>query len=187
MILRVKVVRRTKPSNSSKPRTVRQMSDEFVPAAPGTWTVIARREANHEAAHALIAVLMGIRVYEARIDNPDLNVLGHVAFDKEGTELWMAMCVSLAPLVFEGRCPSWPLDLMTDDGDEFRAAVRAYDAGLTQNHYYGCVTLIEYLFDKPSSKRALTRLSGALLERGALDGAAVRAIVEAEATKAGFR
>jgi hypothetical protein len=90
--LRVKVVRRTKPSNSSKPRTVRQMSDEFVPAAPGSWSYAALREANHEAAHALIAVLLGIRVYEARIDTSDVNVLGHIAFDKD-TELWKAMCV----------------------------------------------------------------------------------------------
>ena len=94
------------------------------------------------------------------------------------------MLVSLAPLIAERRCPSWPLDLMSNDSDVFKAAVRAHDAGLTANHYYGCVAFLEFLLDQPSSKRALRALSGALLERGALDGAAVRAIVEAETTKA---
>jgi hypothetical protein len=71
---------------------------------------------------------------------------------------------------------------MSRDGDEFRGAVRAHDGGLTASHYAGCVTLIEYLFDH--HKRALTALAGALLQRGALDGVEVRAIVEAETVKA---
>jgi hypothetical protein len=155
----------------------RSESFGFEPPLPGSWTLVAFLEANHEAAHALAAVLLGIPVYEARIDRPDVGVSGHVVIDRDTEQLWKLMCVSLAPLILEGRCPQWPLSLRADDGDEFRAAVRAFDAGLTEDEYKRCVSLIEDFFAMASSKRALKALSGALLARGALDGEEIQAIV----------
>jgi hypothetical protein len=107
-----------------------------------------------------MTVLLGVEVHEARIDSPDVGVAGHVVIDKDIEPLWKLMCVSLAPLVFEQRCPQWPLSLRADDGDEFRAACRAFDAGLTEDEYKRCVSLIEEFFAMASSKRALKALSG---------------------------
>jgi hypothetical protein len=64
---------------------------------------------------------------------------------------------------------SYPYRSLTPrHGDEFRAAVRAYDAGLTEDLYNGCLSFIEHLFGLPSSKAALTVLARALLEKEGL-------------------
>jgi hypothetical protein len=88
--------------------------------------------------------------------------------------------VSLAPHIVENHVPHWPLSLDEPraGSDEFWAAVRAFE--LTQGRVLrgrrsdgraACAAVIQ---------RALTALSRALLERGALTGDEVRAIVEAE-------
>jgi hypothetical protein len=90
------------------------VSEDFVPAAPGSGTLIARVESTHEAAHAFGAVLLDVPVQEARIDRPDVGILGHVVTDKAPVG-WEAMLVFLAPLIVENRCPQWPLSLNSDD------------------------------------------------------------------------
>ena len=49
--------------------------------------------------------------------------------------------------------------------------------------FNGCVEYIKYFLALPSSKRALTALARSLLERGAIPGDQVHAIVAAETVK----
>jgi hypothetical protein len=143
----------------------------FEPATPGTWTTIARVAANHESAHALAAFLLDGELQEVRIDDPDTNVVGHVAWRvKQGDGLWKKIAVALAPLILTKRCPDYPPSLQSDDGDEENAARTCHKLTTTEAEYRECVAVIAALLDLPSSKRKLTALSSALLERGALSG-----------------
>ncbi len=157
---------------------------EFEPAAPGTWPVVARAEANHEAAHALAVYLLDGELEEVRIDRPDENVLGHVRWRVRTTkELWKHLPVALAPLILTGRCPNFPPSLHSDDGDEQSAAQVCYGLQMTEDDYTRYVEIITGLMSLSGSKRALTALSGALLERGALSGKdALRILKDAEKT-----
>ncbi len=152
---------------------------EFIPPEPGTWTVLAREEANHEAAHALAAVLLDVGVNEVRIDRPDIGTLGQAVTEKQPPESrWKHLAVSLAPLIVSKRCPDFPPSLNSDDGDEFKAAVVAHDLHLDESEYDGIVGVISELLNLPSSRRAFTALAGALLEKGALPGDEVRQVIQ---------
>jgi hypothetical protein len=58
---------------------------EFIPALPHSWTLAAQDLAlsNEEAAHAVVACLMGLAIHEARIDRPDPDVPGNVLVDRD--------------------------------------------------------------------------------------------------------
>jgi hypothetical protein len=86
----------------------------------------------------------------------------------------------MAPLIFERRVPAFP-SLTADDGDELKAAIIARVlAGMDEHEWRETVEIAKGLMDMPSFKGALTAVSGALLERGALTGDELKRIVDAE-------
>jgi hypothetical protein len=158
---------------------------EFEAPLPGSWTALDRLEANHEAAHALAADLLSLRVFEVRIDKPlhpaDNKpgfVYGHCIHQRAPREdLWKDIAVALAPLILANRCPGFPPYLFSDDGDERTAAMVAHDIGMTEQEWDNTVDIISTLLEFPSSKRKLKALSGALLEHGALPGGEVHRLL----------
>jgi hypothetical protein len=160
----------------------------FEPPAPSSWSRLDRVAANHEAAHAVMAVLLDIEVFEARIDRPidrHPSTLGWV-YHAHVEEPWKAVAVSVAPLIFERRLPSSP-SLNTDDGDELNAAIVFHDAGMTSAQWDEAVEIATTFLGLPSSKRAITALSGELLERGAVPGDEVRRIIDKSLHRQGGR
>jgi hypothetical protein len=101
-------------------------------------------------------------------------------------EAWRAAALSIAPLIFERRLPSFP-SLNSDDGDEFSAAVIVHDAGITRERWAEIVELATELLELSSSQRAITALSGELLERGAVPGDEVRRIIDESVPSTGGR
>jgi hypothetical protein len=169
---------------------------EHVFEPPSYWSQIAFVEANHEAAHALAAFLLGLEVLEARIDRPLRGgrepVLGHcvIRLLPVGPERWKHIAVSIAPLVMTNRVPTWKPSLYDDDGDIFNAAVRVHDLGIDEDGWDDIVSLITEFFELPSSKAAHRALSDALLERGAIAGAELKEIFDtaiAQATQTNTR
>jgi hypothetical protein len=64
---------------------------KFVPAQPGSWKVIDHKIASHEAAHAAIAILLGLTVTEVCIDRPgDDGGICHIAPDPERLRSYLA-------------------------------------------------------------------------------------------------
>jgi hypothetical protein len=160
----------------------------FEPPSPSSWTRLDRVAANHEAAHAVMAVLLDIEVFEARIDRPidrHPSTSGWVKAARP-EEAWRAVALSIAPLIVDKRVPKFP-SLNSDDGDEFNAAVVVHDAGISPERFSEIVELATELIELPSSKRAITALSGELLERGAVPGDEVCRIIDKSLHRQGGR
>jgi len=156
----------------------------FEPTGPGDWSVLDGVTANHEAAHSVMAVLLGVEVFEVRIDRPIARrryALGWARMAR-AEDARKAVLLSIAPLVLEDRVPATLPSLMTDDGDEFDAAVVAFDSGWSEEDWSETVEIARGLLAIPSAKRALKALSGELLARGAIPGPEIKRIVnDAEA------
>jgi hypothetical protein len=156
------------------------MTATFVSPSPGSWTAADRYQSNHEAAHALMALLLDVPIIEVRIDRPDADTLGWlVRAGLRGKVQWKGIAIALAPAVVERRCPTFPSSKATDS-DELRAAELIRDLRLGPEDYQWIVGVAEGLLGIPSSRRALTAIAGALLERGVLSGDEVRRVVEGE-------
>ena len=163
------------------------MEPEFVFEAPGpgAWSNLDMVTANHEAAHATMASILGVEIFEARIDRP-LGPGRHsyggwvrMARAEDGRK---AVLLSIAPVVLEDRVPATRPSLMSDDGDEFDAAVFVYDSGMSEEEWTETIEIARGLLAMPSAKRALKAVSGALLARGAIPGVEVKQILtDAEA------
>jgi len=154
--------------------------DDFEVPLPGSWTQIAFAEANHEAQHAVAAVLFDVTVCEVRIDRPDVGTLGHTVTEKH-PEKWRRAVVAIAPVAFAGKAGSRP-DLLATDSDVWHAAVDYFDSGRPLDEWPAFVAMVRELLSLPSSRRAITAVSGALLERGALRGDEVHSLIESEVT-----
>ena len=63
--------------------------------------------AAHEAYHAAVGLLHGLRVTEARADNPSPGIAGHVLF-APGTELRDKALMLLAGNLADPDVPDWP-------------------------------------------------------------------------------
>ncbi len=154
--------------------------DEFEAPHPGSWTRADLRSANHEAAHAVVAVLCGLTVTESRIDKietpwscgytrvvPDLeNLRGH-------------LLATIAGPIIDGNPIGWP-PLGAGQDDE---KVAAHILGrVAMDELAWGVAHAEVIALFRSNKAAMMAVSGALLEHGALHGADVhRLVTEAEA------
>ena len=58
----------------------RTSEQDFIPATPGTWLRGPRAEldlANEKAAHAVMALLLGLDVHSVQIDRPDADIVGN--------------------------------------------------------------------------------------------------------------
>jgi len=153
-------------------------SSAYVSPPVGFWTSLARTEANHEAAHALAAELLSVPIIEARIDQPEPGVLGHVVHDKLPPEAsWKHLAILLAPHLVTDRCPEFPLSLHSDDHDVFMAACIAYETSMTEAEYDNATNIIRELLEIGTSQSALKALASALLEHGLLQGDEVRRII----------
>ena len=165
--------------------TLKTDEDEFEPAY-GDWATCDFEKANHESAHALVAHLLGLKVWEVRIDRP-LNrtrrgpdPLGFCRYDKTFGEFrWKEMLVALAPKIVEGKAPERPPSL--DDaerGDEMSAAVVAFELEIGELLYQAYLAYLEGLLRQPTARKKGLALSTALLEHGALKGDEVQRIFE---------
>lgn len=148
---------------------------EFASAERGSWLVVARAEANHEAHHAVAAVLLDVELREVRIDRPHHGVLGHVVSTVH-SERWRNAGVAVAPLAIEGTAPASLLATF-DDHDARSAAAHYLLAGRAPEDWPAFVAFVRSLMLTAGSRRAITAVSRALLERGALPGGEVRRIV----------
>jgi hypothetical protein len=159
------------------------MTTEFFFEKPlaGSWLPIDYTIANHEAAHALITALLGIEVFEARIDRPlaERDSLGRDALGwvrrAHVPHAGANLAITIAPLVFEQRAPDFP-SLVADDGDELEAALFIHAADMTRDEYRTVVGEVENLLH--SHKGALTAISSLLLEHGAIPGGEIKRILD---------
>ena len=101
-------------------------TDEFVPAR--SWNVAALGTANHEAQHAVAAVLFDLELIEVRIDRPGLD--GHLGWcaTVKHNDKWRSAAVAIAPHAVAGTAGATP-DLLSDDSDIWHAAQYFYDSG----------------------------------------------------------
>ncbi len=155
-------------------------TDEFVPAR--SWNVAALGTANHEAQHAVAAVLFEIELIEVRIDRPGVDgQLGWCATVKRPLpDRWRNAAVAIAPAAIAGSAGQAP-DLMAGDPDIWHAAQYFYDSGRLAADWPAFVSMVRELLLIPSSRAGLRVVSGALLEHGALKGDEVHRLVAAEA------
>ena len=153
-------------------------TDEFVPAR--SWNVAALGTANHEAQHAVAAVLFDLELIEVRIDRPGLD--GHLGWcaTVKHNDKWRSAAVAIAPHAIAMTAGATP-DLMADDSDAWHAAQYFWDSGRSVSTWPAFVSTVRELLLIPSSRAALRAISGALLEHGALRGAEVHGLVAAEA------
>ncbi len=151
---------------------------EFIPARAGEWTYVDRKLSNEEAGHACAAVSAGVTVLEVRIDRPD-DSMG-VCATIPGTDVAgfrrQLFCTLAGPLVV-GRVVPWPPDV-GDGGDEGVAARLVLLLDIDEGSWYRVVAVVAEFLRLPSTKRAITAVAGALLERGALTGDEVHEIVD---------
>ena len=154
--------------------------DEFEPAHAGSWTRADRREANHEAAHAVVAVLCGLTVCECRIDRPDSPwCCGFTRVEPDVDNLRGHLLSTIAGNILYGGPIGWPPRLGVG-GDEGVAAIIvervAMDGAAWQQAHDEVINLLK------ANKAAMRAVSAALLERGALRGAEVHRLVAEAAT-----
>ncbi len=155
--------------------------DEFEPAHAGSWTRADRREANHESAHAVVAVLVGLTVTECRIDKPEsVWCCGRTGVEPDVGNLHGHLLATIAGPIIDGRPISWPPRAGAGQDDE---KVAAHILGrVAMDELAWGVAHAEVIALFRSNKAAMMAVSGALLEHGALHGADVhRLVTEAEA------
>jgi hypothetical protein len=150
--------------------------------SPGSWWIGDLDIANHEAAHAVVATMLGREVIEERIDRPSDEQIGFskTTLDHEATmaDLENALLSTLAGPHAGGT----PLDLPPEESDETTDAQNAKSLGLilglTSTDWHIVGLRLELLLERPATRRAIRAVGTALRERGALSGAEVRRLVE---------
>lgn len=150
----------------------------FTAPAPGSWLMAgpaALRIANHESAHAVVAVVRGIEVRSARIDGPDLNTAGVVQVAPDLTRLFDHLLAILAGPIASGTPLEWKPN-PNASGDEGAAALVADKLGLDAVTWLLARCTVEATLR--DSRAALVAVGRSLLQHGALPGAEVHRIVE---------
>jgi hypothetical protein len=150
---------------------------------PGSWltgTQAGFATANEEAAHAYLSTLLGIPVLEVRIDSPireGPDCRGIVTTVPDLDRLWEHLLAVLAGPISVGREVPWPPDIAAG-ADEEVCALLVPRLGLDEAQFTRAKNIVKgYLFDLPTSRRALRAVSERLLERGALTGDEVRVVI----------
>jgi len=152
----------------------------FEPPLRGSWGRASRgmQIANHEAGHAVVAVLLGLDVYEARVDRPDTSSDGVVSvrsdFDRSREHLLATLAGPLLAPLPASPVPAWPPSLDAF-GDEQNAAILVERLGFCEEDWDEAIAETRSILCEVP--RAITDVSGALLERGALRGDELRDIV----------
>jgi hypothetical protein len=178
---------------------------EFVPALPHSWTLTPQDLvlSNEEAAHAVVACLMGLAIHEARIDRPDPDVLGHVLVDRDFGDIrcdedldiqyYKRLLAVLAGPMCTRRWETgkWPLD-ETEPGDVGLAGRLCRWLRYDRVDLFMAERRVEELLRDPSVRRALRAMGSELLTHGAIPGGRVselvpQADVDDEAVKPAFR
>jgi hypothetical protein len=154
----------------------------FEPPLRGSWKIgdqAALDLANEEAAHAVMCALLGIEILEVRIDSPiqEDDVPGLVATVPNMDRLYDHLLAVLAGPLMAGREVPWPPNIAAG-GDEGICARLVAKLGLDEERFNEAKNIARgLLLDSPSSRRAYRAVGRALLERGALTGAEVAALV----------
>lgn len=151
--------------------------DEFVPPEPNSWSSGhpgGWDTANHEAAHSVVAVRLGLTVREARIDHPVYEALGWTWVEFDAEKLVEHLTVTMSGLLAVGRAITWPL-LASNGGDEQACALLVDQLGFGEEEWDLAHTVARKVLK--DARWALTALSGALLAEGALRGDRVEQIV----------
>jgi HK97 family phage prohead protease len=108
------------------------------PEPPAALPFTVADVAGHEARHAAAALLMGMRVTEARADWPEAKTLGYVRF--AGADVRDVMVCTLVGAMGDESMktawpPAWPLNPDSKIGDERDLAKHAADIVLTEHGY----------------------------------------------------
>ena len=168
------------------------MARDFEGPSPGSWdsTRSGYALANEEAAHAAFCLYFDIEVKEARVDSPisEANVGGWVRTvpDTSTEGLENHLKVTLAGPLATGREIPWPPS-MHDGGDETVAARLVYILRYDKARWDEAVSFVRELLQFPTIQRAVKAISGALLERGAIPGDELQAIVSDARARSGAR
>lgn len=156
--------------------------DEFEPASG--WNRSSLDVASHETAHAQVADFLGVEIKEVRIDNPvnrftrGPDPRGRCITEKiNNGRHWKHLCISLAPMIVEGRAPQSPPSLSTAEyGDEMNIAQLCYELEIDAEKYDTFLHTTIAILEHPIVKKKGNALSRALLDHGALKGDEVRRI-----------
>ena len=163
----------------------------FCPALPGGWSRASRDFSlvNEESAHAVVAALVSLRIYEARIDRPDVDVGGQVSIAGLGTEQveceedirrasYRRLLAVLAGPVFVGRWDTgrWPLD-RNDPGDVGLVARCCWWLGYDVVDLFLAERRVKALLKDKQVHQAIKAVGTALLEQGAIRGSRVSELV----------
>ena len=163
---------------------------EFVPAARGTWTLAARDLAtcNEEAAHAVVACLMGLEIHEARMDSPDVEVAGHVLLSTDRGDIrsmedihrgdYKRLLAVLAGPVFIRSWESfrWPLDEHAP-GDVGMVARYCRWLGYELVNLFMAEQRVKALLEDKRVRKGIKAVGSELLEQGAIRGSRVYELV----------
>lgn len=158
------------------PRTV----PEIDRPSPGSWWIGDLDIANHEAAHAVVATILGRDVVEVRIDRPSDEQIGFskttLDHDATMTDVENALLSTLAGPHAGGTPLSLPPTGET--GDDRKARSLGFILGYDATDWYVIGVRLELLLERPTTRRAIKAVSNALLEAGAIDGGKVLRLVE---------
>ena len=147
----------------------------FEPLLPFFWSSVFFDNANHEAAHGVVGVLLGITILEARIDAPDVHTYGVVSVVKCPGDDWEQAAAYIAPLVMDGTAPPEPDPSAAIGSDLHKASV--YWKTADRCEWPELLRFVRWLLLSPSSRRSLRAVSSALLAEGALPGDRVKQLV----------
>lgn len=150
---------------------------EFHPAQGG-WNLCDFQVANEEAGHAVACAAVDVEILEVRIDRPDesMGICATIpGLDVAGFRRQL-FCTLAGPLT-AGREIPWPPNI-DDAGVEGVCARLVYLLGLNREGWLKVTAVVREFLALPSTKREITDVAGALLERGALTGDEVLTIVD---------
>jgi hypothetical protein len=153
----------------------------FEPPLPGSWARGDQRafeSTNEEAAHAVMCALLCVPILDVRVDHPDPYVSGLVRTVPDPDRLYQHLLVTLAgPLIVRRAIPWPPAIAAVGDLDQVVCARLVPRLGLDEAQFNKAKDMARRLLDLPFSRRATLAVSRALLDRGALTGPEVHAVI----------
>ncbi len=162
---------------------VAESDKPFTPAASGSWFTGGQailETVNEESAHAVLAVVLDLKVHSVRIDRPEPKVEGWAIIAPDADQLGRHLLATMAGPLFVKRWQMvpWPPD-PNNTGDEGVVARLVDILELRHADVLVAEFRVRKLLENSYVKRAIREVGSALLERGALSGDDVLKIVAA--------
>jgi hypothetical protein len=130
---------------------------EFEPPLPGSWWRGDFDLAAHEAGHAVVAVVLGVPITEARMDRPDVGVAGWVRHGRFETADYrvhrdlakrVILVCQAGVAVARNEPLSWPPSGDSKDARNARALADALD-GFGPTDWFELELRLEEILERP--------------------------------------